>query len=221
MPIDATYERLKTMIYRRQLDAGQRIVERKLAGELGVSRIPLREGMIRLENEGLIRSIPHSSSYIAAIEPRDLLEIYSMRLWLEPSATRLATVRRPQNLLRKLGQLCDKMAAAMEAKEFHRSDDYDYQFHYAIVESSGHSRLLRAYDAAHIRIVGFYTDFLSQKANAPDRMMQQHRQIMRAIEQGDPDRSEAVAREHVERSIVNLEKKLGVRLESPDGEAVE
>jgi DNA-binding GntR family transcriptional regulator len=69
MSIDATYERLKTMIYRRQLDAGQRIVERKLAGELGVSRIPLREGMIRLESEGLIRSIPHSSSYIAAIEP--------------------------------------------------------------------------------------------------------------------------------------------------------
>ena len=62
MSIDAVYERLKSMIYRRQLDAGQRIVERKLAVELGVSRIPLREGMIRLESEGLIRSIPRSGA---------------------------------------------------------------------------------------------------------------------------------------------------------------
>lgn len=218
MPIDDIYERLKNMIYRRQLDAGQRIVERSLAGKLGVSRIPLREGMIRLESEGLIRSIPHSSSYIAAIESRDLLEIYAMRLWLEPPATRLATVRKPnKSLLRRLGQLCDKMARALESEEFSRSDDYDYQFHYAIVEAAGHSRLLRAYEAAHIRIVGFYTDFLAQKSIAPGRMFQQHRQIIHAIEQGDPDRSEAAAREHVERSIVNLEKKLGIQWELPNG----
>lgn len=214
MPIDATYERLKTMIYRRELDAGQRIVERKLARELGVSRIPLREGMIRLESEGLIHSIPHSSSYVAAIGPTDLLEIYSMRLWLEPPATRLAAVRCTEALLKTLNGLCDKMAKAVAADGFPRIDDLDYRFHYAIVEASQHSRLLRAYETSHIRIVGLYTDFLAQKAD-PDRMVSQHRRLVKAIEQGDPDRAERVAREHVETSIVNFEKKLGIRLESP------
>jgi len=217
MPIDATYERLKSMIYRRQLDSGQRLVERKLAVELGVSRIPLREGMIRLENEGLIRSIPHSSSFVADIEPRDLLEIYSMRLCLEPTATRLAAASRTGTLVRKLIGLCDKMAQAIVAEDFSSSDKYDYQFHYAIVVAAGHARLLRAYEASHIRIVGFYTDFVAQKANNPDRMIRQHRQIVRAIERGDPQRADAVARRHVERSIANLEQKLGISLDSTGG----
>lgn len=215
MPIDHTYEKLKTMIYRRQLDAGQRIVERTLASKLGVSRIPLREGMIRLESEGLIRSIPNSSSYIAAIKPKDLLEIYSMRLWLEPPATRLATLRSSPDLTRRLNELCNKMAKAVAGEEYSRVDEYDYRFHHAIIEASGHSRLQRAYETAHVQIVGFYTDFLAQKINGSDRLVRQHQQIIRAIQQGDPDRSEKVARVHVERSIVNFEKKLGIRLEAP------
>lgn len=215
MPIDATYEKLKTMIYRRQLDAGQRIVERKLARELGVSRIPLREEMVRLESEGLIESIPHSSSYNASIGPRYLIEIYSMRLWLEPPATRLATVRCSAALLKTLNDLCDKMAKALANDQFSRLDDYDYRFHYAIVEAAQHSRLLRAYEAAHIRIVGLYTDYIAQKAVDPDRLVAQHRRLVKVIEQGDPDRSERIAREHVETSIANFEKKLGIQLESP------
>lgn len=213
MSVDAVYEQLKAMIYRRELDAGQRIVERKLATTLGVSRIPLREGMIRLESEGLIRSIPHSSNYVAAIGPRDLLEIYSMREWLEPAATRLCTIRRPGGLTRSLTAICDQMSRANEAGNFSQLDDLDYRFHHAIVIGAGHSRLLRAYDAAHIRIVGFYTDFIAQRALNPDRMVQQHRQIIRWIERGDPERAEKGAQLHVRRSIVNLEKKLGVGLE--------
>ena len=215
MPIDHTYERLRSMIYRRQLDAGERVVERTLASKLGVSRIPLREGMIRLESEGLIRSIPNSSSYIAAIEPKDLIEIYSMRLWLEPPATRLATLKSSKELTRRLNELCNKIAKAVAGEEHSRVDEYDYRFHHAIIEASGHSRLQRAYETAHIQIVGFYTDFLAQKAMGPDRLVRQHQQIIRAIQQGDPDRSEKVAREHVERSMVNFEKKLGIQLEPP------
>lgn len=212
MSMDAVYERLKTMIYRRQLDAGQRIVERKLAVELGVSRIPLREGMIRLESEGLIRSIPNSSNYVAAIGPRDLLEIYSMREWLEPPATRLCTVRQPKGLIRTLENLCERMASAVATGDFSRSDDLDCRFHHAIVAASGHSRLLRAYDASHIRIVGFYTDFVEQRASDPDMMVRQHRKIICAIESGDPERAEKTARVHVRRSVANLEQKLGTSL---------
>jgi DNA-binding GntR family transcriptional regulator len=219
MPIDLTYERLKTMIYRRQLNAGQRIVERKLARELGVSRIPLREGMIRLESEGLIHSIPHSSSYVAAIGPKDLIEIYSMRLWLEPPATRLATIRCTPGLWKKLNHLCDRMAKAFVNDTFSRVDDLDYRFHHAIVEASQHSRLLRAYETTHIRVVGLYTDFLAQKAVESNRLVLQHRRLAAAIEQGDPDQSEQIAREHVQTSITNFEKKLGIELESPVEEA--
>jgi DNA-binding GntR family transcriptional regulator len=212
MAADDTYEKLKTMIYRGQLDSGQRIVERELASELGVSRIPLREGMVRLENEGLIRSVPNSSNYVATFGPRDLIEIYSMRVWLEPPATRLATLRKDDKLIRTLENWCAKMEHAQDNDEISRVDDCDYQFHYAIVQASGHTRLQRAYEIAHIRITSFYSDFLTQKAADPKRLVRQHEQIVRAIERGDPDRAEKVAYDHVYRSLDMFEKKLGVYL---------
>ena len=157
------YEKIRTMIYRGQLGSGQRLVERDLAERLGVSRIPLREGMVRLENEGLIRSVPNSSNYVATFGPRELIEIYSMRVWLEPPATRLATIRKEQRLLRTLETWCRRMEAAIEVDDISRVDECDYQFHYAIVAGAGHSRLLRAYRTAHIRVTSFYSDYLSQK----------------------------------------------------------
>lgn len=212
------YEKIKTMIYRGQLSSGQRLVERDLAERLGVSRIPLREGMVRLENEGLIRSVPNSSNYVATFGPRDLIEIYSMRVWLEPPATRLATIRRDQRLLRTLESWCRKMEAAIEVDDISRVDECDYQFHYAIVTGAGHSRLLRAYRTAHIRITSFYSDFLTQKATLPGRLVRQHERILKAIERGDPDRAEQAAYDHVAESLHMFEKKLGVKLESPEAE---
>lgn len=207
------------MIYRGQLSSGQRLVERDLAERLGVSRIPLREGMVRLENEGLIRSVPNSSNYVATFGPRDLIEIYSMRVWLEPPATRLATIRRDQRLLRTLESWCRKMEAAIEVDDISRVDECDYQFHYAIVTGAGHSRLLRAYRTAHIRITSFYSDFLTQKATLPGRLVRQHERILKAIERGDPDRAEQAAYDHVAESLHMFEKKLGVTLESPETDA--
>jgi DNA-binding GntR family transcriptional regulator len=208
MPNDAIYEKLKSMIYRGQLNAGERIVERDLARRLGVSRIPLREGIVRLESEGLIRSVPRSSNHVASMGPTDLLEIYSMRLWLEPPAARLVTVDRPANLVRRLMVLCEKMTQAVKEENFAQVDAYDYDFHLSIVKATGHSRLVRAYETAHIRIVSFYTDFLKQKALDQMRTERQHQQIIRAIERGDPDRSEKIARDHVQRSLNYIKKKL-------------
>lgn len=213
MAADETYEKLKTMIYRGELDSGQRIVERELAEELGVSRIPLREGMVRLENEGLIRSVPNSSNYVATFGPQDLIEIYSMRVWLEPPATRLATIRKNATLIKSLESLCKKMEKAQADEDVSLVDDCDFQFHYVIIKASGHARLLRAYDTAHIRITSFYSDFLTQKASAPLRLVRQHERIIKAIERGDPDHAETVAYEHVNESLVGFEKKLGVYLE--------
>ena len=212
------YEKLKTMIYRGQLDSGQRIVERELAKKLGISRIPLREGMIRLENEGLIRSVPNSSNYVATFGPEDLIEIYSMRVWLEPPATRLATLRKDDKLISELGNWCRKMEDALEKDDSSKVDHCDYQFHYTIVCASGHSRLIRAYETAHIRITSFYSDFLMQKAAGASRLVRQHEKIIRAIDRGDLDRAAKAAYDHVYHSLDMFEKKLGVYLEGPPNE---
>src|SRR5262249_53466626 len=135
---EEVYQRVKAMIYEGQLHPGARLVERELSSKLGISRIPLRESLVRLQSEGLVRSIPNSASYVEDFSPTDILEMYSMRLVLEPMATRLATVRHQDVLLVKLRKLCDSMTACTRKRDWAALDRADYEFHRAIVGVSGH-----------------------------------------------------------------------------------
>lgn len=210
---DQTYERLKESIYSGDLQPGQKIVERNLAQSLGVSRIPLRESLVRLENEGLIRSVPFSSTYVEDYEPADSLEIYSLRQLLEPLATRLAAVRADDTLVPKLRALCDDMVRCMEKHDSAGLDEVDYAFHHSIVVASGHKRLLRAYDSAHIRIVGPRVNYAHLLTAAPNTTANDHLAIIERIAARDGDGAERAAAEHVAKGARTVEAALGMSLE--------
>src|SRR5262245_46711306 len=93
-----TYQKIKSLIYKGKLGPGQELVERQLASRMKISRSPVRESLARLETEGLIRTIPNTATYVEDFPPQRVMEMYSMRLLLEPEASRLATLRRPPEL---------------------------------------------------------------------------------------------------------------------------
>lgn len=211
--IDRTYHRLKESIYRGRLRPGQRLVERDLARRMGVSRIPLRESLIRLETEGLVRSVPYSATFVENLSAEDMLEIYSMRIVLEPLATRLAALRGSAELVERLRKLCDQMTRDTVAGNAGRLDRTDYRFHHAIVAGCGHKRLLRAYDSAHIRIVGPQVDFAHILAMPADATAREHLRIVDKIEKRDAEGAQKLALEHVKRSNHAVETALGTTLE--------
>ena len=208
-----TYEKLRTMIYRRQLQPGDRLVERDLAAQLGISRIPLRESLARLESEGLVRSIPNSATYVEAFAPADVLEIYSLRLVLEPMATRLATIRSGPKLVKQLQRLCDQMTTYQAKKNLAKLDDFDYRFHLAIVRASGHRRLIRAYETCHIQIMATHAEDEMRLELPPDSTAAEHARIVENIAANRPAAAERAAQEHV-RNVMRLKEDLmGVRFE--------
>jgi len=211
--IDRTYLRLKESIYRGRLRPGQRLVERDLARRLGVSRIPLRESLIRLETEGLVRSVPYSATFVEDLSPQDMLEIFSMRQMLEPLATRLAAMAGDVKLIVQLRQLCEQMTRDSAEGNTAKLDRTDYQFHHAIAAGCGHKRLLRAYEGAHIRIVGPQLGYAHIMALPPDATAREHLQLVDCIERRDAARAQQLALEHVQRSTREIEATLGVTLE--------
>jgi len=205
---DRTYYWLKESIYRGRLRPGQRIVERDLARRMGVSRIPLRESLRRLESEGLVRSVPNTATFIEDFSPTDILEIYSMRLLLEPHAADLAARRADAELIDRLKRLCDQMTRDTQNRNIAQLDRTDYQFHHAIVAASGHKRLLRAYESAHIRIVGPQTDYAHLLAQPADTTAREHLAIVQRLEARDAEGAGQIAREHVQRARAAIEKLL-------------
>lgn len=198
----AAYFRLKEMIYAGELAAGKRIVERELSQVLSVSRIPLREALIRLQAEGLVRSVRNTASYVVDFSPRDILEIYSIRRLIEPFAARLAAKNITPEILRELRLLCQRMTKFFgHQSDWPKLDECDYEFHRTIVQASQHSRLIRAYDMSQIRILGMRDEYRYLQTASPDAMALEHMQIVEIIESGNADKAEKANYDHVNLSM--------------------
>lgn len=193
------------MIYRRELEPGERIVERKLSRKLGVSRVPLRESLLRLESEGLIKRVPYGPSHVTDFTDNDIMEMYSMRLLIEPFATGLAASHQPPSLVRKLKGLCKQMTRAAKAEKWTDSDDADCEFHRAIVKASGHKALIDAYAAGHIHISRFGNAAKHPAAGMPaNTTAKNHDAIIAALEKRDVVLAQSAAYAHVKASINTL-----------------
>jgi DNA-binding GntR family transcriptional regulator len=213
MLAERTYQNLKAMIYGKELIPGERLVERKLCERLGVSRVPLRESLVRLESEGLVRRVHGGPSRVIDFSKSDVVEMYSMRLLIEPFATRLAALNRPDNLLKELNALCDKMTEASKAETWAKLDLTQCEFHYTIVKASGHRTLFQAYESCHIQMGGMLSNLSHLKAGKPpETTARQHQPIVDAIASGDPEVAEQVAYLHVKTSIDAIQQRFGISL---------
>ncbi|MGH3239758.1 MAG: GntR family transcriptional regulator [Spirillospora sp.] len=135
---------------------GERVVERRIAAELGVSQGPVREALRQLEAERLIESLPNRGARVREFTERDLAEIFPVRAGLERTAVELA--------LPALSGCLD--AACLDALEEHnrllgkaaRDGDLPEQmrlsiaFHRAIVESAGNRLLVSVWEGLGIEL---------------------------------------------------------------------
>lgn len=208
-----TYKSLKTMIYRRELEPGERIIERKLSRQLGVSRVPLRESLLRLESEGLIKRVPYGPSHVIDFSNADVVEMYSVRLLLEPFATGLAAKNHKPSLVGGLKELCKQMTRASKTENWADLDHVDCEFHHAIVKASGHKALYQAYEACHIQICGLLTNYKHAAAGRPAKTTAiDHLPIIEAIANGDVAAAQTAAYIHVKFSVDAIQKRFGVPL---------
>src|SRR2546423_13163446 len=86
---EKVYDHLKQAILAGEIEPGERLLETRLAQSLGVSRIPVREAIRKLEREGLIVVFPRRGVYASSLSPRDVDEVYAVRAVLEGLAARL------------------------------------------------------------------------------------------------------------------------------------
>jgi DNA-binding GntR family transcriptional regulator len=213
MLADKAYKAIKKKITRGHLQPGQRLVERDLSRELSVSRIPLRESLVRLECEGLVRSVPNSATYVEDFSAVDVLEMYSMRLVLEPFAARLAARQDRVTLVKKLRALCDQMTAHTRRADWAALDEADYEFHHAIVLGSKHSRVIRAYETSHIQVTGVRRSYTILKQLPPQSTAAEHQLIVQYIKAGDAESAERASYNHVSQAMRCLEEHLQVSVE--------
>jgi len=139
-------ELLAARIMNGHYQPGDRLVETRIADEVGTSQGPVREALRELENMGLVAHEPHRGTRVRDQKPRELLAVFPVREALETLAVRLAIPYLAQDAS-PLHERLDAMRAAARADDRHAFVNSDAGFHGAIVEAAHNSWLSDAYGA--------------------------------------------------------------------------
>lgn len=200
---------LRNQIFEGTLQPGVRIVESRLARELGISQTPVREALRELEQMGLVVSYPNRGSSVRKIEPSDADEMYTLRAHLEAMAITLALPRLTDDDLNTLDRLIDEMVAAGEKDDPELLTERDTQFHEFILERSGHGLLLRTWQGISPLNWTMMTVIRLKDRNLRE-LAERHRPIVEALRARDAEEAVRTIREHVlvlgERVVRDLAK---------------
>lgn len=136
-------EQIRTAIIEGRLKPNDHIVENSLTQQLGVSRTPVREALILLEQDGLVVSHPHRGVFVRNFTTQDVADIFSMRTALENFAGELIIDKLTEHDYRHLEQLIERQRQAITAEDYKVVRSIDVDFHAYIVNTSQHSLLIR------------------------------------------------------------------------------
>jgi DNA-binding GntR family transcriptional regulator len=189
-------EALRRAIILGELAPDLHLEEPALAQKFGVSRIPIREALVRLEHEGLIRVEPRRGAFVAGMSEDDVADLYQFRLLIEGQAVRRAVETIDRAALARLDDLVRVMDRAIRAGRPADMAAADVEFHREIVLAARSRQLLAAWD----RIAGIIATILgitdAVHRDLPGAVEGHHR-LVRALRDGDGEAAEMDLRGHL------------------------
>jgi DNA-binding GntR family transcriptional regulator len=195
---DEAYQALKAAIRDNVFPPGHQAAEPEIARQLGMSRTPVHEAIIRLQEEGLVQVLPRRGVLICPISADDIREIYDVLVAVEGMAAALLAGL-PADAAAAAAEALERETAAMERAlrkgELLEWAAADERFHQALTERCGNRRLARA--AATVRDQSHRARlFTLHLRPLPTASAAEHRRITDAVRGGAAPEAEAAARAH-------------------------
>ena len=194
---DAAYLAIKRDIVECVLPPGRGVTERELMGRYRFSKGPLREALVRLVHEGLVRSVPRSGYVVTPVTVQDVGEIFELRQLLEPAAARKAAGRVDERLLTELDDLCRAGYVPGDRKSESAFLRANRQFHIAIAEAAGNRKLAAMLSRILEEMERLFHLGLAVRDRSVE-MQHEHRALVQALARGDADTADQTTREQIE-----------------------
>ncbi|NDP41260.1 MAG: GntR family transcriptional regulator [Aromatoleum sp.] len=182
-----------------------RLDERQLSDALGVSRTPIREAMTRLEQKGLLRTVPRRGVFIVRKTKREIIEMIEMWAALESMAARIATINASDAQIAALRHMFDDFASTSPADHIDEYSDANIAFHQAIISLSGSHLMGKSIENLFIHVRAIRKRTISQQDRAA-RSIVEHMNIIEALERRDTELAERLVREHSLGLAAHVEK---------------
>ncbi|MFJ7068137.1 GntR family transcriptional regulator [Streptomyces sp. NPDC101115] len=189
---DQVCEGLRDRIITGRLKPGDRLVERDVAEEFGVSRVPVREAIRILIGEGFLQAVSQRRIVVRRMTRQDVENLFDMREALEVLAVRRASERRTDAELDTLARLLAEARAATDDGGPERLSRANTAFHAQIVRMSRNELLVTTLESLEGRL-----RWLFQQVDEPGPLWEEHRLLHEAIGAGDADAAQSLALHHV------------------------
>lgn len=204
--VDRVYHEIQNRILYNVWGTGHQALEQELAEELKVSRTPVREALIRLQRDGLVKVVPRHGMRVLPISLTDIQEIHQILTSLEALAVELAAARQlsPKEL-ELLERSTQKMNEAHEKTDIKAWAQADEDFHCSLVDLSGNRILIEVVENFWSRAQRARLTMLSMRKST-DESIQEHARLVEAIRNGDGAHAREILENHRKRGITNLIK---------------
>lgn len=202
--VERAYDAVKQRILDNEYYPGYQALEQEIAEDLGVSRTPVREALIRLQHEGLVELIPRRGMRVVPIVAADMKEIYDVLTSLESMAAELLAQQQPDAAtLEPMKKATADMAVALQQDDLDAWAKADERYHRCLIDLCGNRRLANM--ANTVRDQGHRARMVTLRLrDKPVASIDEHQQVLDAIERGDWQTARDVHYQHRKRASDEL-----------------
>lgn len=202
-------DKIRSDIIKGVYSNGERLVEPKLAKNLGISRTPIREALRQLESEGFIEIVPRRGAIVKELTVKDIDDLYAIKANLEGLAARQAVLNLTEEQIESLINTNKKFRDFAE-KNPHMTDEYlkdNIDFHNIFIEASDNVKLVDILDGLSKNFQRLKSMLVSDAGRAATAVVE-HKKIIDAFVSKDPDLAESSVRNHIISGWEYLKKRL-------------
>ena len=198
---ESVAEEIRRLIMIGELQPGERLVEDRLAEQLGVSRNPVREAIRALEGTGLVEVVPRRGAYVSQLDPMQASQLLELRAVIEGYAARLAARNRNDEHVAALRECIEGGMEASRKGDHVRAAAYHRDFHIGIERASGNDHLEAVVGPLRHQTELVFSVLADRRAVLS---WDEHVRILEAIEAGDESKAERFTMEHMESVVADL-----------------
>lgn len=185
-------EKLQRLILGGTFRPGTKLVQQRLAGQLGVCQSVIREALLEMQVCGLVETVYNRGMFVSQLDAKKLLESFDVREAHECLAVRLCCDRVTRNELRELADLAEQACELGEDGRYEEMAALDRELHQRLILLSGNGMLVRL--SQNFWVLGK----ILRAGRNPRTVRNEHLSILKAIGLGEPEKAEQLMRKHIE-----------------------
>ena len=199
------YDQVREDILSLKLPAGADLHESSLEARFGVSRTPVREALIRLASEGLVRLLPNRGARVTPIDVSEIPQLFEALEVCQRATIRWAALRRTPNDIAEMQRLNREFLNAARRGDYERMGETNKDFHAVVARACGNRYFGDQYAAllaVSLRLARTVFTYAPQSGDSPEgyylEIVRQHAAMIEAVEKGDAETADALARQHTQ-----------------------